>query len=167
MQETKAIQKNNNERDPGLIKNIYIWKCCWMLLMFDLACRELQNPLEERMPFYGFLCEAASPILWEPHWALNPAHTLAVGVGGEHRLIWRKNWFTLQVETGIIHPQAMETETCSRHENSGLTGHQGCWCHCAFAPQMPAVSTPCPLPSQHRPFVSSFATTAPSTHLQD
>lgn len=74
-----------------------------MLLMFDLACRELQNPLEERTPFHGFLCEAASPTLQEPHWALNPAHTLAVGVGREHRLIWRKNWFILQVETGIIH----------------------------------------------------------------
>lgn len=74
-----------------------------MLLMFDLACRELQNPLEERMPFHGFLCEAASPTLQEPHWALNPAPTLAVGVGREHRLIWRKNWFILQVETGIIH----------------------------------------------------------------
>lgn len=76
-----------------------------MLLMFDLACRELQNPLEERMPFHGFLCKAASPTLRETSWALNPARTLAVGVSREHRLIWRKNWFILQVETGIIHPK--------------------------------------------------------------
>lgn len=78
---------------------------------------------------------------------LNPAHTLA-GVGREHRLIWRKKWFILQVETGIIHPQAMETEPCNRHDKTGITGHQGCWCHCTF-------------PIQHRPFVRSSATTTP------
>lgn len=78
----------------------------WMLLMFDLACRELQNPLGEGMLFHGFLRKAASPTLWEPCWALNPVCTLAVGVGREHKLIWRKKWFVFQVETGIIHTKS-------------------------------------------------------------
>lgn len=74
-----------------------------MLLMFDLARRDLQNPLQERMPFHGFLHKAASPTLQKPCWALNPVCTLALYAGREHRLIWRKNQFILQVETSISH----------------------------------------------------------------
>lgn len=55
------------------------------------------------MPFHGFLHKAASPALQKPYWALNPACTLALHAVREHRLIWRKNWFILQVETSISH----------------------------------------------------------------
>ena len=108
MRETKAVLKNNNERERGLIKISTYGNVDWMLLIFDLAYRELRSPVEERMPFHGFLHKAASPTLREPRRALNPVHTLPVVVGREQRLIWRKSWFTLQVETGVIHPWEWE-----------------------------------------------------------
>lgn len=105
MRETKAVLKNNNESECGLIKTSTYGNVDWMLLMFDLAWGELQNPLEERMPLHGFLHKAASPTFREPCWALNPACTLALDAGREHRLIWMKNQFILQAETRFSHPR--------------------------------------------------------------
>lgn len=81
MWETKVVLKNNNERECGLTKISTYGNVNWMLLMFDLACRELQNPLEEWMPFHGFLCKSTSPTEWEPCWGHSPLHTLPVSVG--------------------------------------------------------------------------------------
>lgn len=63
---------------------------------------------------------------------LNPAYTLAVGVGRDRGSFEERTGLFCKWKLALIHPQAMETETCSRHENSGLICHQGRWCHFAF-----------------------------------
>lgn len=63
---------------------------------------------------------------------LNPAYTLAVGVGRDRGSFEERTGLFCKWKLALIQPQAMETETCSRHENSGLICHQGWWCHFAF-----------------------------------
>lgn len=155
----KQHWENSNERECGLIKMSAYGNVDWMLLMFDLACRELQNPLGERMLFHGFLCRAASPTLREPCWALNPACTLAVAVGREHKLIW----FVFQVETGIIHTKDWKQRFGAAVKTVLLLISTGA--NTAVLLHLSCLQASLLVHFLADPIVKPSATIAPSTHL--